>query len=186
MSPLHHGRSASLLVLLVAMAAPPFAHRLAAQDVATRATTAPRVVGPNGGERRPRPDGRVQTLKVGPMNGGSSYLFLGSEELPPGTSVRKHLHEVDEEILIVHRGRLRVTLNDSTYLAETGTVVFLPPGTWISATNPGPETVTMMYVFPRAAVEKCFQAPASGPRSPAELAEVQPICHMRYADEARH
>jgi quercetin dioxygenase-like cupin family protein len=142
-------------------------------------STAPRVVRPGEGERHALPDGRVHFLKVGPVNGGASYLFLGTEEMPAGTATRTHLHEIDEEILIVHRGRLKVTLNDSTYIADAGTVVYLPPGTWVTAVNAGPESATLMYVFPRGAVERCMQFPAR-PLTPAEHVEARRICHTQF------
>jgi quercetin dioxygenase-like cupin family protein len=173
-------RLAASLIALGALAG-----RLGAQAPVGASTTAPRVVPPGGGERHPLPDGRVHYLKVGPANGGASYLFLGSEEMPPGTSTRTHLHEVDEEILIVHRGRLRVTLNDSTYTAEAGAVVYVPSGTWVTAANAGPDTATLMYVFPRGAVERCMQFPAR-PLTPAERAEASRICHTRFKGSPAH
>jgi mannose-6-phosphate isomerase-like protein (cupin superfamily) len=152
---------------------------LSAQSPQTPSTTVPRVVRPDEGERHALPDGRVHLLKVGPSNGGAGYLFLGTEEMPVGTSTRTHLHEIDEEILIVHRGRLTVTLNDSTYTAEPGTVVYLPPGTWVTAANPGPGPATLMYVFPRGAVERCMQFHA-GTLTTAEQEEARRVCHTRF------
>jgi hypothetical protein len=73
----------------------------------------PAVVMPDSGEQRILGDGRKMLLKVGPANGGANYFFLGGEDMPPGTAVPRHRHEVDEELLIVVRGRLQVSVNDS-------------------------------------------------------------------------
>lgn len=116
-----------------------------------------RVVAPSEGLRRILPDGRAMLLKVGPESTGASYLFLGAEDLPPGTRIPRHRHEVDEEILIVHRGELTVLLNDSVHTAPAGSVVYLSPRTWIAVENRGREPASLMFVFPRAAVERCFQ-----------------------------
>jgi quercetin dioxygenase-like cupin family protein len=148
----------------------------------------PRVVGPAAGERRLLRDGRSILLKVGPTNGGAGYLFLGSEDMPPGSRVPRHQHHLDEEILIVHRGTLTVTLNDSAHVATAGSVIYLPPGTWVAVENRGPDVATIMFVFPRGSVERCFQyigwsVADSGKtirRSEAEQAEEHRACQMTY------
>ena len=156
-----------LALLLGASAAAP----LAAQSANVHTGLAPRVVAPDSGQRRILPDGRAMLLKVGPANGGASYLFLGSEDLPPGTGIPRHRHEVDEELLIVLRGRLTVALNDSLHEAPAGSVVYLPPRVWVAVTNRSTETATLMFVFPRGAVERCFQfiGRAPGESTPRRL-----------------
>lgn len=172
-----------LLVLLVGLCA----SRLPAQvDAVVHTGAAPRVIGPAEGERRVLADGRHMLLKVGPANTGAGYLFLGSEDLPPGTLVPRHRHELDEEILIVQRGRVVVELNDTAHEAQAGSVVYLPPRTWVAVANRGTETATIMFVFPRGGVERCFQfigtAPgeARRPRTPQEAAEERRACQMTY------
>lgn len=177
------------LVLILAVAGLPLLTPtlLAAQvDAEVHTPLEPRVVAPAEGEKRILPDGRHILLKVGPANTGASYLFLGAEDLPPGTSIPRHRHEVDEEILIVQRGQVRFELNDSAHVATAGSVVFLPPRTWVGVSNPGTETATVMFVFPRGSVERCFQfigrGPGETPRPPteAELAEERRACQMTY------
>ena len=146
----------------------------------------PGVIAPEEGERRVLPDGRHMLLKVGPANGGAGYLFLGAEDLPMGTRIPRHRHELDEEILIVQRGRVTVALNDSVYSAPSGSVIYLPPRSWISLANEDAETATVMFVFPRGAVERCFQfighAPGEAPReqTEAERDEERRACQMTY------
>lgn len=146
----------------------------------------PQVVGSEAGERRVLPNGWHMLLKVGPTNGGAAYLFLGSEDLPPGTRIPRHRHEVDEEILIVHRGEVTVVLNDSVQTAPAGSVIYLPPRNWISLSNEGQEAATVMFVFPRGSVERCFQfvgrAPGEAARdqTEAELSEERRACQMTY------
>ena len=177
------------LVPALAVAALPFLApgRLAAQvDADVHTPLRPRVVAPAEGERRLLPDGRHILLKVGPANTGASYLFLGAEDLPPGTGIPRHRHEVDEEILIVQRGQVRFELNDSAQVASAGSVVFLPPRTWVGVSNPGTDTATVMFVFPRGSVERCFQYIGRGagetPRPPTEeeIAEERRACQMTY------
>jgi mannose-6-phosphate isomerase-like protein (cupin superfamily) len=186
------------LALALALAAPLAAALaldpapLAAQVTADLHTgQRPRVVAPDEGHRRILPDGRAILLKVGPSTTGAGYLFLGAEDLPPGSSIPRHRHELDEEILVVHRGTVEVQLNDSTHSAPAGSVVYLPPRTWVRVRNAAPaDTATIMFVFPRGAVERCFQfigrgeaetaADARRPPPEAEAAEERHSCQMTY------
>ena len=148
---------------------------------------APRVVRRSEGERRYLADGRFMLLKVGPQTTGANYVFMGAEDMPPGTAIPEHQHEVDEEILLVHRGRVRVVLNGKTSDAASGDAIFLPPRTRVSVQALAPDTATIYFVFPRGSVERCFQAVGRGagetaPHRPthADTLEVPPACQMTY------
>lgn len=146
----------------------------------------PRVIERAAGEKRFLPDGIVMRLKVGPENSGSGYLFMGYDEIPPGAGIPRHRHEIDEEILIVHRGTMQFVLNADTALARAGDAVFLPPDNWISARNAGSDTARVFFVFPRSTVEDCFQRIGRGeretpaPETEAHLAEERRWCRMSY------
>lgn len=176
-------RAAVLLVLLVPASAAPV---VAQQPHDARADLEARIIKRAEGQKRLLPDGTVMRLKVGPDNSGSGYLFMGYDEMPPGAGIPRHRHEIDEEILIVHRGTVRFNLADETAVAEAGDAVFLPPGTWISAENVGQDTARVFFVFPRATVERCFQhigrgdGEAPSPETEAHLAEERRWCRMSY------
>jgi quercetin dioxygenase-like cupin family protein len=161
--------------------------RSGAAQQAIHTDLTPRVVRRAEGERRYLADGRFMLLKVGPRATGASYLFMGAEDLPPGTAIPDHEHEVDEEILLVYRGRVRVALNRDTTEAASGDVIFLPPRSRVSVRALAPDTATIYFVFPRGSVERCFQAVGRGagetaPRRPthADTLEVPPACQMTY------
>jgi quercetin dioxygenase-like cupin family protein len=172
-----------LLLLVPLLCAAPLPAQV---DAAVRTEIVPRVVAPGEGERRVLPDGRHMLLKVGPASTGAAYLFLGAEDLPPGTGIPRHRHELDEEILIVQRGVLTVELNDTAHAAPAGSVVYLPPRAWISVRNEGSETATLMFVFPRGSVERCFQFIGRGEgetrreQTAEEQAEEARACQMTY------
>jgi quercetin dioxygenase-like cupin family protein len=160
--------------------------QVAAQQ-AIHTDLAPRVVHRSEGQRRYLADGRFMLLKVGPQTTGANYLFMGAEDMPPGTTIPEHQHEVDEEILLIQRGRVRVVLNSDTAVANTGDVIFLPPRSRVTATALPPDTATVYFVFPRGSVERCFQAVGrgageTGPHRPthADTLEVPPACQMTY------
>ena len=150
----------------------------------------PRVVQPEDGERRILPDGRSIRLKVGPSTTGAGYLFLGAEELPPGSRVPRHRHELDEEVLIVQEGEVTFFLNDTAHVAPAGSVVYLPPRNWIMVENRSTAPARIMFVFPRGAVERCFQfvgrsvADSAAGRAPERsadaAAEERHSCQMTY------
>jgi hypothetical protein len=53
-------------------------------------TPRPYIVTPEQGQQRILPDGRALMLKVRPSTTSAAYLFLGSEDIPPGTAVPRH------------------------------------------------------------------------------------------------
>jgi quercetin dioxygenase-like cupin family protein len=173
---------------LVLCFGPAAAGPLGAQHAEPHAGPAPQVVLPDAGQRVVFRDGRVARFKVGPAGTGASYFFLLSEDMPPGTAVPRHRHEVDEELLIVTRGRVTVALNDSVHQAPAGSVIYLPPRAWVAVRNAGPDTATVMAVFPRGAIERCFQfaARALGQSAPLppEAERLDPLraCHMTFRE----
>lgn len=150
----------------------------------------PQVVRPEDGERRILPDGRAIRLKVGPATTGAGYLFVGAEELPPGSRVPRHRHELDEEVLVVQQGEVTFLLNDTAHVAPAGSIVFLPPRNWIAVENRSAAPARIMFVFPRGSVERCFQfigrsvADSAAGRAPARTAadavEARHSCQMTY------
>jgi quercetin dioxygenase-like cupin family protein len=147
----------------------------------------PKVVRYADGEHRYLADGRFMLLKVGPVATGASYLFMGYEDLPPGTAIPKHEHEVDEEILIVYRGRVRVTFDKDSAEASAGDAIFLPPKSPVGLRAIGTDTASIFFVFPRGSVERCFQGTGRDqPGAPArvfsdsEMAEGRRVCQMTY------
>lgn len=147
----------------------------------------PKVVRKAEGQRRYLPDGRFILLKVGPTTTGANYLFMGYEDIPPGTAIPTHQHEVDEEILIVHRGRVQVVLEHDSTSAAAGDAVFLPPHSRVSVRAIGSDTASIFFVFPRGSVERCFQfiGRSEGQTVPsvltrADTLEVLRSCQMTY------
>jgi uncharacterized RmlC-like cupin family protein len=147
----------------------------------------PRVIRRTEGQRRYLPDGRFMLLKVGPATTGSSYLFMGAEDLPPGAAIPAHQHEVDEEILIVQRGRVQVVFEHDSASAGPGDAVFLPARTRVSVQTIGSDTASIFFVFPRGSVERCFQYVGRGegqsappPYTRADTLEALRTCQMTY------
>jgi quercetin dioxygenase-like cupin family protein len=151
-----------------------------------RSDLKPRVIRRADGQKRFFPDGRFILLKVGPENSQSGYLFMGYEDLPPGTSIPRHRHEIDEEIILVQRGSVLFFFAADSAVGEAGDVMFLPPGNFISARSLGPDTASIFFVFPRAGMERCFQllgrgeGESPGPETAEELEAEHRHCLWSY------
>jgi len=172
---------------LIALVFAPTVRPLDAQWMAIHTDLKPRVIRRAEGERRYHEDGRFILLKVGPTTTGASYLFMGYEDIPPGAMIPLHQHEVDEEILIVQRGRVQVVLDRDSSFATAGDAVFLPPRSRVSVRTVGRDTASIFFVFPRASVERCFQFGGRGEgqttdplRTRADTLEALRVCQTTY------
>jgi quercetin dioxygenase-like cupin family protein len=85
------------------------------------------VLKPEEGEKLADPRGGI--IKVSPEV-GSQRLSMVVQPLPIGKRIGVHMHERDEEVFFVHKGKGTVTLDDKRTPIEEGSVVYIPPGTW--------------------------------------------------------
>lgn len=126
----------------------------AAPQSSTGVKPTPLILEKNEGERRVvrgwpgHPDpGETFILKFDPRNGGSSQLVLFTADLAPGKEIDAHRHPNADEILFLQTGTARVHLGDSEKVVHAGATVFIPAGTWISATNIGADSIHMVAIF---------------------------------------
>jgi quercetin dioxygenase-like cupin family protein len=151
----------------------------------------PAVLARNDGEARMLQGRKPIWIKVDPETLGSHSFTVGMEDMPPGDSIGVHKHLQEDEVVFIYRGRVQVTLGDSSRSAEAGGLVFIPRGTWIGFHVVGPDTATIVFMFNTPGFEKCLRflsAPAGTPfvpRPPAEVAAARKECHqVRRVDEA--
>jgi quercetin dioxygenase-like cupin family protein len=95
-------------------------------------------------------------FKVGSRS-GAEQLLAGIAILPAGSTIPTHLHEIDEELIYVVEGEVKVTLNGQEHKAVSGDIVFVPPGTWMAITNPTTNSAKILGVIPRAEMEECMR-----------------------------
>ena len=92
-----------------------------------RAKSTAYVLQPDEGENLEDPRGGI--IKVSPA-AGSQRLSMVVQPLSKGNRIGVHMHERDEEVFFVHKGKGTVILNDKRTAVGEGAVVYVPPGTW--------------------------------------------------------
>lgn len=144
----------------------------------------PTVLANGEGEQRLMRGTRPLFIVVDRVTTGSRTLMAGYEDVPPGDSVRVHKHMGEDEIIFIHRGIVAVTLGDSTRVAEAGSTVFIPRGTWIGMRVVGSDTAGFFFVFNTPGFEQCLRILSIGPGEqftppPADvLQRTSQECHM--------
>jgi len=149
----------------------------------------------NEGELRTRKvhtDGSVPAsaqflLKVGPKNNGSEHLVAGTEVLPPGATLPKHRHLIQDEILLIQGGTAHVSLGEEERDLHSGALVFIPANTWIGGKNIGTEPITLTFIFSAPGFDetmRCNSVPA-GEKPTAITPEEQLACaHLGHSESA--
>ena len=132
--------------------------------------------------RRPQ-EGRARRAVTAPIifkvdgaNGGSTQLFMGYEDVPPGESIQPHHHPHADEILFIHRGHGTASLGDRQAEFDAGTTIYIPHGTRVSLTNTGTEPVAVAFIFADPTMSSWFRD--------GTAAEGQPAAVMTAADVA--
>ena len=126
-------------------------------------------------------------LKVSPKNNGSQHLVAGTELLPPGATLPKHRHLLQDEILLIGSGTAHVWLGDQERDLHAGGLVFIPANTWVSGKNIGTEPIALTFVFSAPGFEdtmRCNSVPAG--ETPTEITpEQQKECgHLGHSESA--
>lgn len=116
---------------------------------------------------------------------GSRTLVAGYEAVPPGDSGRAHMHLEEDELILVHRGTLDVSLGDVVHRAAAGATVFIPRRTWVTFRTVGADTAGFWFVFNAPGFEKCLRALSAppgerfAPPSAEALERVSRECHWQ-------
>jgi len=132
------------------------------------------------GERRVRRASEFPfILKVDKKNGGSVDMVMGMEDLTPGQAIPTHRHLHADEIVFIYRGLAEVTLGEQKAIVREGGTVYIPRNVRIALKNPGPATLTIVFIFPKPGFEEYLRdtsAPdgqSMPPMSPETRAQIR-------------
>jgi quercetin dioxygenase-like cupin family protein len=133
---------------------------------------------------------RTLKLKMEPLLSDTAcgeHLVAGTEVLPPGATLPKHRHLVQDEIVLIHSGTAHVWLGDQERDLHAGGLVFIPANTWITAKNIGNEPTSLTFVFSAPGFEdtmRCNSVPAGETPTPITPEQQKECAHLGHAESA--
>jgi mannose-6-phosphate isomerase-like protein (cupin superfamily) len=96
------------------------------------------------------------SIKISKVRHGIDGISFCREIMKPGVKMRVHKHLNNDELIFIHRGQGTLTLGDQLIEVETGTVAFIPKGTWHGLDNTGNEELQMIFQYSPAGFEEFF------------------------------
>lgn len=128
-------------------------------------------------------NGHVEVL-VAPSRVAMDQPFgLGTQTVPPGSHVREHAHDRNEELVYVLSGGGRAVLDGEEVPIRPGTTIFLGKNRRHMFINDGTDDLRLVWLIVPSGLEDFFQAigrprsagdpvPANFPR-PADVLEIE-------------
>ena len=96
------------------------------------------------------------TVKISKAKHGVDNISFCMEDMTPGRKMRVHKHLNNDELIFIHKGEGTLTLDEETIEVKTGTVIFVPRGTWHGLDNTGKENLLMAFQYSPAGFEEYF------------------------------
>jgi quercetin dioxygenase-like cupin family protein len=141
------------------------------------------VLGARDGERMFNSSGEV-AIKVDPTR-GSNDLSLGTQLVPPGVGIPRHVQAYWDEVIYVLDGGGIVTLNDERMPLQKGATIFVPKGVWHGFENSDSELFILWATTPTGQ-EEFFRAISSPPSEPVKNLSREQVMAIRHQVEADH
>ena len=139
------------------------------------------VLGAADGERMLNSSGEV-VIKVDPAR-RSNDLSLGTQLVPHGAGIPRHVHAYWDEVIYVLDGGGIATLNDERLPIQKGATIFIPKGVWHGFENPDTELFILWATTPTGQ-EEFFRAISSRPGEPAKNLSREEVMAIRHQVEA--
>ncbi|MEM8508749.1 MAG: cupin domain-containing protein [Bacteroidota bacterium] len=98
------------------------------------------------------------TIKVAKSAGYTPELSLLTEKIPPGDGIPVHKHLNEEEFICIQKGRVEITLGNTTQEGKSGDLIYVPRTTWHGFKNIDQEEVSILFGYSPAGVEDYFRA----------------------------
>jgi len=118
----------------------------------------PYILGPEEGEElQLGPRKASLFLKATPETGSHNMTAI-MERIPPGDGIPVHKHTNEDELIFIHSGKALVTLGDKEFLADSGSIIFVPLGVWHGPRNASSDQdLLMLAIFSSTGIEKYFR-----------------------------
>ena len=141
------------------------------------------VIGATDGERMFNSSGGV-VIKVDPTR-SSNDLSLGTQLVPQGVGIPRHVHAYWDEVIYVLHGGGIVALNDEQVPLQKGATIFVPKGVWHGFENPEME-LFILWLAPAPGQAEFFRAISSRPGEPAKNLSREQVIAIRQQVQADH
>jgi quercetin dioxygenase-like cupin family protein len=141
------------------------------------------VLAENDGEHMFQRSGEV-VIKIDPTR-GSPDLCLGTQRMPLGVGVPRHVHTYWDEHIYVLDGSGFITLDDERVPIQKGATIFIPKGCWHGFENPDSELFVIWAAAPTGQ-EEFFRAISSKPGEPSKNLSREEVLAIRHQVEADH
>jgi mannose-6-phosphate isomerase-like protein (cupin superfamily) len=116
------------------------------------------------------PDGRRVTVKIDSQRTPEVRMSMITEDLPPNSEIRVHLHQREDEIIVIRMGSGIATLGDREVPVTAGAMIYVPQGVWHGLRNSGAETLGMSAIYAPPGFEQSFKERLLRPnRTQAEI-----------------
>jgi mannose-6-phosphate isomerase-like protein (cupin superfamily) len=121
------------------------------------------------GQRIPLAGGRELTIKIDSQLTPGVRMSMVTEDLPPGSEIQVHLHEREDEIILIRMGRGIATLGDREVAVGPGATIYAPQGVWHGLRNTGEGTLGMTAIYSPPGFEQAFKDSLRPNRTRAEI-----------------
>jgi mannose-6-phosphate isomerase-like protein (cupin superfamily) len=117
----------------------------------------------------PLAGGRELTIKVDSQLTPGVRMSMVTEDLPPGAEILVHLHQREDEIIIIRSGHGIATLGDREVAVGPGATVYVPQGVWHGLKNTGETVLGMSAIYSPPGFEQAFKDSLRPNRTQAEI-----------------
>jgi mannose-6-phosphate isomerase-like protein (cupin superfamily) len=113
--------------------------------------------------------GRELTIKVDSQLTPGVQMSMITEDLPPAAEIRVHLHEREDELILIRTGHGIVTLGERQIPVGPGATVYVPRGVWHGLRNTGEGLLGMSAVYSPPGFEQAFKDSLRPNRTPEQI-----------------
>jgi len=85
---------------------------------------------------------------------GAKNVSGGTTDIPAGSELPYHVHEKEEEVMFIYKGKGVAVIEGDTFPIEPETMVFVPPGLRHTFKNTGNEMISFAFFYAPAGPEQ--------------------------------
>jgi quercetin dioxygenase-like cupin family protein len=108
------------------------------------------------------------TLMVDRRSKGVTAISFCREEIAAGGAIPVHKHLKEDEVIYVQYGSGIFTLGEKEHEVKTGSVAYVPKGTWHGMRNTGTAALRMLFSYTPSGFENYFREIGVPPGAPSK------------------